>query len=215
MTFKVPFAIATAAILGLTACQAPLPGQTNERTVNGAIIGGLVGGIAGAASGPNDLERAAVGAAIGAGIGAAIGNNLDRQAAELRQQLGDDRIRIVNTGNELVVTMPQDILFASDSAALQPALQSDLRALARNLQNYPDSIVQVIGHTDNTASAAYNQDLSERRASSVANVLISAGVAPRRIAAIGRGEDQPIASNLTPGGRAQNRRVEIIIRPTT
>ena len=101
-----------------------------------------------------------------------------------------------------------------DSATLRPDLTSDLRAVASSLNRYPNSTIEVIGHTDNTASQAYNQDLSQRRASAVANVLISSGVPAGRVAAYGRGEDQPIASNLTASGRAQNRRVEIIIRPT-
>lgn len=202
-------------LLFLTACGEPLPGQTNERTQQGAIIGGLIGGIAGAASDRDDaLKRGVVGAAAGAAIGGVIGNSLDRQAAELRQQIDDDRVQIINTGNELIVRMPQDILFDIDSSAVHSGLQSDLRILARNLQNYPNSRVEVIGHADNTGSAAYNQDLSARRAGSVASVLIGAGVSATRIISFGLGEDQPIASNLTPEGRAQNRRVDIIIRPT-
>jgi outer membrane protein OmpA-like peptidoglycan-associated protein len=122
-------------------------------------------------------------------------------------------VQIVNTGRELIVTMPQDILFDVDSTFVQPSLRSDLRALATNLQQYPNSSVAVIGHTDNTGTAAYNQDLSSRRANAVANILIDAGVSAGRVRAIGRGEDEPIASNLSAAGRQQNRRVEIVIRP--
>jgi outer membrane protein OmpA-like peptidoglycan-associated protein len=104
-------------------------------------------------------------------------------------------------------------LFATDSAAVRPDLRSDLNAVAASLLRYPNSTIQVVGHTDNTGTAAYNQDLSQRRAVSVASILRESGVPGGRIAAVGRGEDQPIASNLTPEGRAQNRRVEIIIRP--
>ena len=110
--------------------------------------------------------------------------------------------------------MPQDLLFATDSASLRPDLTSDIRTVAASLLKYPNSRIEVIGHTDNTGSAAYNQDLSQRRAVSVANVLRESGVPNGRISAYGRGEDQPIASNLSAQGRAQNRRVEIIIRPT-
>ena len=87
--------------------------------------------------------------------------------------------------------------------------------MATNLLNYPDSTIEIVGHTDNTGTAALNQDLSQRRAGAVADQLRAAGVPSRRIVAIGRGEDFPIASNLTPEGRALNRRVEIVIRPTT
>ncbi len=188
----------------------------NQRTKQGALIGGLVGAATGALTAGDDADErrrgAVIGAAIGAGGGAIIGNQLDKQAAELRQQVGND-VQIVNTGNELIVTMPQDILFAVDSATLRPDLQSDLRALATNLNNYPNSTVDVVGHTDNTGEAGYNQELSQRRAQSVRNILINSGVDGFRLRAIGRGEDQPVASNLDEFGRAQNRRVEIIIRP--
>ncbi|MEM6374057.1 MAG: OmpA family protein, partial [Pseudomonadota bacterium] len=94
-----------------------------------------------------------------------------------------------------------------------PALQNDLGALASNLQAYPESTVQILGHTDSDGDASYNQDLSERRASAVTDILIGGGVAPGRLVAIGRGETQPVASNLTPEGKAQNRRVDIVILP--
>jgi outer membrane protein OmpA-like peptidoglycan-associated protein len=110
--------------------------------------------------------------------------------------------------------MPQDLLFETNSAALRPDLRRDLQTIAGSISRYPDTRIEVIGHTDNTGSAAFNQDLSQRRASSVANVLRDSGVPSNRVVTFGRGEEQPIASNLTPEGRAQNRRVEIIIRPT-
>jgi len=154
-----------------------------------------------------------VGAGIGAIVGGAIGATLDQQAAELRGI--NNSFNVTNMGDYLVVNMPQDVLFAVDSAALRPDLTSDIASIAQNLMRYPNSQIQIIGHTDNSGSAAYNQDLSQRRAGSVADVLLRSGVPSQRVAAFGRGEDQPIASNLTPDGRAQNRRVEIIIRPTT
>lgn len=205
--------LAAAAALALTGCVNTASPEPN-RTRDGAILGGILGGILGAASSDEDPGRAAaLGAAAGAIAGGAIGQALDRQAADLRASLDNDQILIQNTGEELVVTMPEGILFDFDSAAIRAGLQSDLRALARNLQAYPDTSVQVLGHTDNTGSAAYNQDLSARRASAVAGVLLEAGVAPGRVRAIGLGEDQPVATNLTPAGRQQNRRVEIIITP--
>lgn len=216
MTFvKLPLAFAAASALALTACQAPLPGQGNQNTQQGAAVGAGIGAVIGAISGDNREERirnAAIGAVIGGGLGAAGGANLDRQEAELRGQLGSN-VGIVNNGTSLVVTLPQDILFAVDSTALTGALQNDLFSVAASLNRYPDTTVNVIGHTDNTGAASYNQDLSQRRAQAVASVLINAGVTPQRIRSIGRGEDAPIASNLTPEGRQQNRRVEIIITP--
>ena len=160
----------------------------------------------------SDRNGALVGAAIGAGLGGVNGATLDRQEAELRQQLGSNA-RIVNTGSQLVVTLPQDILFATGDATLTGGLRNDLNALASSINNFPNTTVNVIGHADNTGGAAFNQDLSARRAQSVSSALISSGVSPSRIRSIGRGEDAPIASNLTAEGRAQNRRVEITITP--
>ena len=122
-------------------------------------------------------------------------------------------VQVVNTGQTLNVTLPEGVLFATDSAAVSGPAQSDLLAVAQNLRQYPKSTVQVIGHTDSTGEAAYNLQLSQRRAQSVANILIAGGVQSQRIAAGGQGESQPVASNDTPAGRSQNRRVEIIIRP--
>ncbi|MGP9790463.1 OmpA family protein [Roseinatronobacter sp. NSM] len=200
-----------AAALALAAC-APDPNNMQNRTMTGALTGAAVGGVLGAATGDGGGRRAAAGALLGGATGALIGQQLDRQAAELRRQLGSD-VSIRNTGQELILTLPQDVLFATDSATLRPDLQQDLRIIAQNLVNYPRSDVIVVGHTDNVGAAAYNQGLSERRAASVAQVLRSAGVASNRIQTIGRGLTQPVADNSSAAGRQQNRRVEIFIRP--
>lgn len=218
MMMKTPLILAAAATLGLTACVVDpnaYPDDPNARQRQGAIIGGLTGAVAGVAvAGDGDeLKGAIIGGALGAGTGALIGADLDRQAAELRGSLNSN-ISVTNTGEYLIVNMPQDLLFATDSASVRPDLRADLNTVASSLLRYPNSRIEVIGHTDNTGSAAYNQDLSQRRAVAVASVLRESGVPGARIAAFGRGEDQPVASNLTPEGRAQNRRVEIIIRPT-
>ena len=214
---KTPLIAASAALMTLGACVDQTTGEYN-RTRTGALVGAGVGALAGATRGDDSDDRrqnALLGAAIGAAGGAAIGNVLDRQAAELRNDFSSGAIDVVNTGSELIVRMPQDILFATDSASLSGALRSDLRVLAANLNRYPNSTVEVQGHTDNTGSSAYNQDLSERRAQSVASVLVSNGVSPARLRAVGYGESQPIASNLSAEGSAQNRRVQIVIRPNT
>ena len=122
-------------------------------------------------------------------------------------------VQVVNTGQTLNVTLPEGVLFATDSAAVSGPAQNDLYALARNLQQYPNSTVQVVGHTDSTGRADYNLQLSQRRAQSVAGILTAGGVASNRITTQGMGMTQPVASNDTVAGRAQNRRVEIIIRP--
>lgn len=213
---RVSLLAAAVSVVALAACQAPVPGQTNENTQQSALIGAGIGAVIGAATGGDRDERlnnAAIGAALGGGLGAIAGNNLDRQEAELRQQLGNNAT-INNTGSQLIVTLPQDILFATDSATVSNGLQADLRNVAGSMNRYPDTRVNIIGHTDNTGEASYNQQLSQRRAAAVATVLINAGVSANRINAVGRGEDQPVASNLNAEGRAQNRRVEIIITPT-
>ena len=217
MMRKTNLILALTGTLALSACVDPnaYPDDPNARQRQGAIVGGLVGAVTGAAvSGDGDeLKGAIVGGALGAGAGALIGADLDRQAAELRGSLNSN-ISVTNTGEYLIVNMPQDLLFAVDSASVRPDLRADLSTVASSLLRYPNSRIEVIGHTDNTGSAAYNQDLSQRRAVAVASVLRENGVPSNRIVAVGRGEDQPIASNLTPEGRAKNRRVEIIIRPT-
>lgn len=217
MTMKTPLILAAIGALTLSACVDPnaYPDDPNARTKGGAVLGGLLGAAAGVAvSGDGDeLKGALLGGVVGAATGAAIGSDLDRQAAELRGSLNSN-ISVTNKGGYLVVNMPQDLLFATDSATLSGNLTADLRAVAASLVKYPNSTIEVIGHTDNVGSAAYNQDLSQRRAVAVATVLRSSGVPSGRIATYGRGEDQPVASNQTAAGRALNRRVEIIIRPT-
>lgn len=216
---KLTLASVLAGALALSACTDPgrfgaQPGDPNQKTKNGALIGAGAGALLGALSkgDGNRGDGALKGALIGGALGAGVGYALDKQEAELRQQMGSDVV-ITNTGDRLIVTLPQDILFAVDSTALQPALMGDLRKLAGSLQSYPNSTVQVIGHTDSDGDAAYNQQLSEGRAYAVANVLYGNGVPTSRVQAFGRGESQPIASNLTPAGKAQNRRVEIVILP--
>ena len=218
MTFaKFPVVAALVSGLALAACQAPVPGQTNENAQQSALIGAGIGAVLGAATGAGDRDEmfrnAAIGAAAGSVLGGVAGTNLDRQEAELRQDLGAG-VGIVNTGSQLIVTMPQDILFATDSATLTSTLQGDLQDVAASLNRYPNTTVNVLGHTDNTGAAAYNIDLSQRRAQSVASVLINSGVAAQRVRVTGMGENQPVATNQTPEGRAQNRRVELVITPT-
>lgn len=211
-TFRRPMlAFSATALLLATACAEVNDGRQNTR--EGLAGGAALGAVAGAIIGKDSKEGAIVGAAVGALAGAAYGEYLDKQEAALRNQLGSN-VQIINTGDRLIVIMPQDILFATDSATLRPDLTSDLVAVARSLNQFPRSTVQVVGHTDNTGAAAYNQQLSARRANSVAGILINNGVSSGRVQAFGRGEDQPRSSNLTADGRQQNRRVEIVILPT-
>lgn len=204
--------LALSAAALIAGCTDPATGELN-RTQTGLLTGALAGAALGQVVGGGDSGRnSLVGAGVGAIAGGLIGQNLDRQARELRRDLGGN-IGVVNTGNEIVVTMPQDILFATDSATVRADLRRDLQTVAGSLRSYPDTTVIVTGHTDNTGSAAHNQTLSERRADAVAAELIAAGVQGRRIVTRGAGFTQPVASNDTAAGRAQNRRVEIVIRP--
>ncbi|MEO8530570.1 MAG: OmpA family protein [Deltaproteobacteria bacterium] len=214
------FAKKTAVIvlMGSVALAACTPTDTysadpNKRAKEGALTGAATGALVGIITGDSKSDRkrnAVVGGILGAAAGAAIGSNLDKQAAELQGSL-DGRISIIRSGNQLIVRMPQDITFATDSASVASSLQDDLRSLASSLNKYPNTTVSVVGHTDNTGTSAYNQDLSNRRAGSVAGILIGAGVSSGRIRSVGMGESQPIASNDSPAGRAQNRRVDIVI----
>lgn len=208
-----PILLLTTAAFALSACVTTTQ-PLGEKGQTGAVVGALFGAAVGAnRKGGNKLGNAALGAAVGMAVGATIGTLLDQQEQALRNSLEDDRISIVNTGSSLVLTMPEAITFDTGSAVVRQRLRGDLRALADNLNEYRDSTVDVVGHTDNVGAASFNQELSARRAGSVASILVSSGVASNRIRAYGRGEDEPIASNLSFAGRAANRRVEIIIRP--
>ena len=219
MTIIKPISLAAAAgLLAVTACTDinTNTGDPNTRTNEGVGIGAATGALFGILQGKNAKQRrnrAIAGAVMGGAFGGLAGASLDKQAAELQASISNDRIQIINNGDHLVVVMPQDILFAIDSNQVNSSLRSDLSALANNLQQYPGSTIDIIGHTDNTGTAEHNRDLSNRRANAVAAILINQGVSGGRIRSIGQGENQPTASNLTSTGRAQNRRVEIIIRP--
>ena len=219
MTFlKFPTALALSGAVALGACTNPGQLENNgnlSKTQQGALIGAGAGALAGALSrGDGNRDQGAlVGAVVGGAIGAGIGYSLDQQEADLRRDIGNDNVQITNTGDRLIVSLPQDLLFATDSFAVRPDLQDDLYSVAGNLRQYPNSTIQVVGHTDSDGDAAYNQQLSERRANAVANILINAGVPSGRLQTFGRGESQPIASNLSADGKARNRRVEIVILP--
>lgn len=215
---KLPFSLAMGAVLVLGACTEPGalgtgPDNPNQKRNQGAIIGATSGAVLGALiKDDNRGDGALVGALVGGAVGAGIGYNLDQQERELRRDL-DSGVTITNTGDRLIVSFPQAILFATDSFTVRPGLNNDMASLARSLERYPQSTVQIVGHTDSDGDAAYNQQLSERRANAVADVLLNQGVPFNRVRTFGRGETQPIASNFTAEGKAQNRRVEIVILP--
>lgn len=210
---KTPIAIAAVAALALAGCEGGV--RDNPRTGAGAALGALGGAALGTLVGGDDRRNALVGAGIGLLAGAAVGQYLDRQERQLEQDLQGTGADVYRVGDELRIALPAGVTFETDSAEINPSFRAPLRDVAGTLNAYPESYIDVIGHTDNTGSPQYNQDLSVRRAEAVANELTFRGVNPARIAAYGLGETQPVASNATPEGRAQNRRVEIRVIPAT
>jgi outer membrane protein OmpA-like peptidoglycan-associated protein len=183
-----------------------------SNTVKGGAIGAGAGGVLGALIGKatgNTAVGAIIGAAVGGTAGALIGRHMDKQAEEMKQDIQGAKIERVGEG--IKITFESGILFKSNASDLQPAAQDNIAKLAVILNKYPDTNILVEGHTDSTGSAELNQKLSERRADAVANFAKGKGVAASRFTTIGYGFSQPVVSNATPEGRAQNRRVEIAI----
>ena len=207
--------------IALNACQTLDPYTREEKTSNatkGAAIGAGVGIVAGLISGDNSRERrerALIGAGVGALAGGGIGYYMDVQEAKLRQQLEGTGVSVTRYGDEIVLNLPGNITFATDSTELRPDFLDVLDSVAIVLRKYEKTMIEITGHTDSTGAASYNQQLSERRADSVARYLRSTGIMSARIATEGLGEHYPIASNSTPGGRSQNRRVELRLVPIT
>ena len=147
--------------------------------------------------------------------GAAVGSYMDRQEARLRQELERTGVSVTRIGDNITLNMPGNITFATDSADLSASFYDVLNSVALVLNEFNQTVIEVAGHTDSTGSEEYNQRLSERRAASVAAYLRTRGVRADRIIEVGVGESRPIASNDTPEGRQQNRRVELTIVPLT
>ncbi len=166
------------------------------------------GGAIGKAAG-NTVLGAILGAAIGGAAGVYIGNYMDKQAAEIRQDIAGARVERVGEG--IRITFDSGILFDINKAELKPVSKENIAKLAAILQKYPDRVILLEGHTDAAGSAEYNLELSRLRAQAVSNYPASLGVDPSCFTIMGYGKDQPIADNSTAAGRAANRRVEIAI----
>lgn len=210
-------AAAMAASLAAACTTDPYTGEQKvSNTAGGAAIGAGLGALAGIAlGGGNDRRNALIGAGVGALAGGAIGATMDNQEAELRRQLQGTGVSVTRSGDRIILNMPSDITFNVDQDAIMPGFYPVLNSVGLVLQRYRNTLVDVAGHTDSTGSDSYNYGLSQRRALSVANYLGAQGVDPRRFAVNGYGETQPITSNATEQGRAQNRRVEIYLSPLT
>ena len=207
-----------AAMLPLSACVTDP--TTGKRRISKAAIGGIGGALGGylrrdLIGGKRDRTEKIVGAGIGALAGAGAGYYMDEQEKKLRQQTAGTGVKVIRDGDNLVLDMPSEVTFGVDSANIDAGFRSTLDQVASTLTQYEKTYVDVMGHTDSTGSDAYNQTLSERRASAVADYLSIRGVQSVRLATRGYGESQPKASNLDPAGRSANRRVEIRLVPVT
>ncbi len=196
--------------------------QSANKTAIGAVVGSVAGGVLGnrVAGKGSRVGGTVIGAAAGAAVGGGIGYMMDRQEAELREQLASERaqhqIEVERVRDDLLrLTVANEVSFDVDSASVKPAFEPTLAKVAEVLTRYPDNRVTIVGHTDSTGSSAYNETLSQRRADAVLFELNQLGVPFSRLQAVGEGENEPRASNETAAGREQNRRVEILLQTTT
>jgi outer membrane protein OmpA-like peptidoglycan-associated protein len=182
--------------------------KTEKGAAIGAGAGGTIGAFIGKSAG-NTALGAVIGGAIGGTAGAFIGRNMDRQAAEIKQTVPG--ATVIRQGEGIIVKFDTGILFDVDQTNVKPAAQTNLQNLASSLKKNGETNIMIIGHTDNTGTAAHNMDLSVRRADAVKNYITGNGIDASRLTTQGKGETEPIADNATAKGRAQNRRVEIVI----
>lgn len=210
----------TCLLVGLTACTTVNP-YSGEKQPSKLAIGAGIGAASGAVIGlltsnnKNRQRSVLLGAGIGALAGGSVGYYMDVQEAKLRQRLQGTGVSVTRVGNQIVLNMPGNVTFDTNSADINAGFYEVLNSVAIVLKAYEKTTIDVIGHTDSVGSANYNQQLSERRARSVAEYLASQQIMAERLLAVGRGESQPITSNSTPEGRSRNRRVEIQIVPLT
>ncbi len=213
-------ALVAAICAGLTAgCQTTDP-YTGEKKTASATLGALIGAGAGAAIGmisgrdaKERRQRALIGAGVGALAGGAVGAYMDKQEDELRAQMRDSGVTVTRKGEDIILNMPGNITFRTGSADLNAQFFKVLDGVASVARKYDKTIIEIAGHTDNVGGADYNRQLSQRRASAVAQYLVSRGVTESRIITAAGGEEHPIASNSTEQGRAANRRVEVTLAP--
>ncbi len=203
--------MSVAALSLLAACATdPYTGQSKvSNTAWGTGIGAAVGAGIGALVGGE--KGALIGAGVGAVGGAATGGYMDIQASKLRQELVGTGVQVQEMNGQVRLIMPSNITFATDSAVFQTSFNRVLDSVAKVLKEYDQTLVQVVGYTDNTGALAYNNQLSLKRAQAVATYLQNRGVSAGRLSVMGMGPSNPIASNSTAAGREQNRRVEITL----
>jgi len=199
------FIILSAALI-LSGCASM--NKTQKGAVVGTATGGAMGAVIGSASG-NTALGAIIGAAVGGATGAVIGNQMDKQAEEIKNTVPDAKVERVGEG--IVVEFSSKVLFAYDKSNLSDEAKTSLDKLVTVLNNYPDTDIEIQGHTDSKGTEDYNQSLSERRANTVSGYLVGQGIKDNRLTIKGFGETIPKYSNDTADGRTQNRRVEFLI----
>ena len=181
----------------------------------GALLGTAAGLVIGKTTSASTRKSMLIGAGIGAIAGGGVGLYMDNQEAKLRQRLEGTGVSVTRRGDTIILNMPSNITFDTDRAEVKPQFYDVLNSVAIVLAEFNKTLVDVTGHTDSDGSEGYNQDLSERRAGSVAQYLVSQGNNPQRFQVLGMGEAEPVASNASADGKALNRRVEIEIVPLT
>lgn len=202
--------------IGIAGCTTnPYTGeQQASKAAMGAGIGAASGAILSAITG-GERKNILLGAGIGALAGGAVGYYMDQQEAKLRQQLQNTGVSVTRSGSNIILNMPGNVTFATDSSNISADFYSVLDSVALVINEYEKTYVDITGHTDSTGADDYNMQLSVARANSVARYLESHKVLPQRITTTGMGERSPIATNDTAQGRALNRRVEILLTPIT
>ncbi|GAB5382204.1 MAG: OmpA family protein [Aliiglaciecola sp.] len=202
-------------ILAISASALVLSGctSTSNNAQRGAGIGAIVGAIAGKGTGDHDKSRYVWGAALGALAGGAIGAYMDKQEEEFRRELADSGVEVYREGDNIRLSIPGNITFATGKANIVTDFYPVLNDVAKVLGRYEKTKLSIEGHTDSVGDAQYNQQLSIQRANSVASYLEGSGVMSARLQSIGFGEAQPVASNDTNEGRQKNRRVELRVIP--
>ena len=206
--------ISILALLSFVSACTTINPYTDQTQTAKSTWGTAIGATAGALIGSTQSsEGALIGALAGGAVGGGVGYYLDVQAAELRAELASTGVQVVESDDSIRLIMPGNITFKTDSADINSSFYPVLNSVAKVLNKYSNSTVMVSGHTDSTGSADYNLNLSRERAQSVASYLQGQGVKASRFEVLGLGSSNPIASNASAAGRAQNRRVEIKIIP--
>jgi outer membrane protein OmpA-like peptidoglycan-associated protein len=210
--------IACTCVFLLAGCASQNPYDQRAPSSNRTATYGGLGALAGAAAGAlishdNRGQGALIGAAVAGAAAAGYGYYADKQEAELRRSMEGTGIEVQREGDVIQLIMPGNITFATDSSQIASSFYAPLNNLATSFRSYNQNSIEVVGHTDSTGSHSYNMSLSQRRAQSVADYLLAQGVDSTRLSTRGMGPDQPVASNDNAEGRAQNRRVEVTLRP--